>query len=463
MALFPYDGGIAHDVAFGPLVKNSALWLQRLGATPLPVAGPLLQAIATDGETYGHHHTFGEMALAATLVALRDSAGVQVENFASFLARHPAIDRVALKAPTSWSCVHGVERWRSDCGCRMTATTSQAWRGPLRAALEWLSEELHAIYATEAPSYFPDPWSARTTYGITGPPTDLVERARELIELERNALRMFTSCGWFFDDLAGIETLQILKYAARAIDLSGPHRDRLEQGLVSRLARAVSNDPKAGTGADLYGTAVRNRWPADARVAAGFAATAALHPGHTRHQVGGYLVGALGENLVQTQHRRTGHLERFTTQVRRTAGLGVEVELTRSQQPKPVILGMEAFPERERALTQDVLRREALRQVVTAEELVALAHGSAVYPDTLRAAVTRLVPDRPAEMTSETLLRLQNGLDLLALEALPVPFDAQTKFYRLLEAASEHPVAGWRRLAPRLGFARETFADQLTG
>jgi hypothetical protein len=339
----------------------------------------------------------------------------------------------------------------------MNAGTSQTWRGPLRAALEWLAEELHAIYGTEGGRYFSDPWSARTTYGITGAPSDLEGRARELVELERNALRMFTSCGWFFDDLGGIETLQVLKYAARAIDLAGPDRGRLETGLLERLGRAFSNEPNLGSGADLYRRRVRPLWPPEIRVAAGFAATAALCPGHSRHVIGAYLVGALGESMVQTQHRRTGQIDRFVTAVHRAAGFAVEVDLTTAGSSLPITVGLEGLPERERTVARDVLRREALREVFTAEELVRLAHGSADYRETLRAAVTRLVPTAEFEATPEALGRLARALDLLTLEGLPAPFDAQTKFYRLmsiLDGAVTHEI---RTLASRLGFGREAF------
>ncbi len=457
IAVFGYDGPMSHDVAFGPLVKDAAAWVARVRAEPLPVSGPLLRSVATDGETYGHHHRFGEMALAATLEALRADPETQIENFASYLARHPATDPVKLVEPSSWSCPHGVERWRSDCGCRMTSRTSQAWRGPLRAALEWLAEELHAIYATEAQRYFADPWAARTTYGIIGAPSDLEERARELVELERNTLRMFTSCGWFFDDLAGIETLQVLKYAARAIDLAGPNQARLEEGLLARLARALGNDPRLGSGADLYRQRVRPKWPPAIRVAAGFAATAALCPGHSRHLIGAFLVGALGENMLQTQHRRTGQVDRFVTTVHRTQGFSIEVDLTQAGTSRPITVGLEALPERERGLVRDVLRREALREVFTAEELVRLAHGSADYAETLRSAVTRLVPGNPHETSAEGVARLGRALDLLSLAELPVPFDAQTKFFRLMTALNGEGTHQLRSLAGQLGFGREAF------
>src|SRR3989440_13056933 len=89
------------------------------------------------------------------------------------------------------------------------------------------------------------------------------QRARELLELERNALRMFTSCGWFFDDIAGIETIQILRYAARAIELAGADAPRLEAGVLERLARAHSNEPGEGTGRDVYLNHVKRRVPVE--------------------------------------------------------------------------------------------------------------------------------------------------------------------------------------------------------
>jgi hypothetical protein len=174
--------------------------------------------------------------------------------------------------------------------------------------------------------------------------------------------------------------------------------------------------------------------------------------------IGAYLVGALGENMVQTQHRRTGQIDRFVTAVHRAAGFAVEVDLTQAGSSLPITVGLEGLPERERSVARDVLRREALREVFTAEELVRLAHGSADYSETVRAAVTRLVPAAEFEATPEALGRLGRALDLLALEGLSVPFDAQTKFYRLisiLDGAVTHEI---RTLAGRLGFGREAFS-----
>ena len=260
IALFVYDGPISHDVAFGSLLKDASAWAERLLAPGKRGHERRLVAVATDGETYGHHHKFGEVALAWVLRELERRRDARVENFAAFLARHRPEQEVKLVAPTSWSCAHGVERWRADCGCRMAPerSTQQRWRAPLREALDWLAGELHARFEQEGGALFADPWAARDAYG-----TDRTAdgRARELLEMERNALRMFTSCGWFFDDIAGIETIQILRYAARAIELAGADAPRLEAGVLERLARAQSNERAEGTGRDVYLNHVKRRVP----------------------------------------------------------------------------------------------------------------------------------------------------------------------------------------------------------
>src|SRR5438045_1136476 len=225
IAVFTYDGAISHDVAFGPLVRDADAWVERLMAGP-----PQLVAVATDGETYGHHHKGGDAVLARVLDTLKRRGDVRVEHFAGFLARRPPEEEVRLVAPSSWSCPHGVERWRAGCGCRAAPARGlpERWAGSLAGALDWLSEEIRGAFERER---------------------------RELpTALEHQLLRMFTSCGWFFDDIAGIESVIVLRSAARAIELAGPPPDqaRLEAGLLERLALAPSNDATVGSGRELY-------------------------------------------------------------------------------------------------------------------------------------------------------------------------------------------------------------------
>ena len=294
IAVFVYDGDLSHAVAFGDLVRDGVALADVL-ATPLsdtaerPYAADRpdtaerpaevvreLRAIATDGETYGHHHKFADMGIAAALHHLATRSHVTVENFASFLAAHPPLDDVELVEPSSWSCAHGVERWRSACGCRADNSTesSQAWRAPLRDALTWLAGELHEVYQSEGADLLEGVWEARDAYGAVAsvsadgadpsraeafldgwmrPGRDGAARRRaaELLEMERDALRLFTSCAWFFDDVARVEPRQVLTYAVHALELAGEGAERIEAGFVDRLALARCNDPDDGTAADL--------------------------------------------------------------------------------------------------------------------------------------------------------------------------------------------------------------------
>ena len=272
LAVFLYDGAMAQDVAFGSLARDPWLWIDRL--TSGNGDGPRVVSLATDGETFGHHHRDGVVTLEKVLGALGARGDVQVENFAAVLARIPPQGDLRLVGPSSWSCPHGVERWRSDCGCRVHTehATQQRWRAPLRNTLGWLAGELHGVFEREGSALFADPWGARDAYvSVLGSgtldgavaaflaermrtPVDrgVLERAYQLLELERHALRMFTSCGWFFDDIAGIESLMVLRSAARAIELSGADAPRLEAGLLEGLAGAPSNDPSVGSGRELY-------------------------------------------------------------------------------------------------------------------------------------------------------------------------------------------------------------------
>jgi hypothetical protein len=278
-----YDGSLAHDVAFGPLVRDAEAWTARLLAPAVDPASPaVLVSLATDGETWGHHHAFGEMALARTLDQLRARPGIRVENFAAFLARQPATHPVTLVAPSAWSCSHGVERWRSDCGCRINQSqpTSQAWRAPLRDALGWLTAECHALYDRESIAVLRDPAAALEEYGaVIGAGAEAVRtyaagvartdidapgrvRAAELLELERGALRSLTSCAWFFDDLGGIETVQIMRYAMprgrSAWPVRRPHDSRRGSPPDSRRPGAMSGR-SALAGISTSGSPVRSR------------------------------------------------------------------------------------------------------------------------------------------------------------------------------------------------------------
>ena len=470
IALCVYDGPISHDVAFGPLLRDAAVWAERLLAKEPGGTTRRLVAVATDGETYGHHHRFGEVALAWLLRELERQREVRVENFAAFLARHPPEQEVKLVAPTSWSCPHGVERWRADCGCRLAPerATQQRWRAPLRDALDWLAGRLHARFEEEGGALLTDPWAARDAYGAVVScdgasiarfaaaharrPDDAGAgiRARELLELERNALRMFTSCGWFFDDIAGIEAVQILRYAARAIELAGADASPLEAGLLERLARADANEPGAGSGRDIYLNRVKPRVPAPARVAAGYAAVSRIAP--QAHRGGGCYVAQDAAGGVTLTHCRTGREHAFRVSVERLDGARVGVAVQSTDGTPVARLGLADLPERYRSAVVAEFRRELVERCLAPDETQLLASGAADLTRVAARALERAVAALEHDRSPRALVAVNDLADLLHLEGSHIPFDAQTTFYRIRRASAPEQRASLDPVAWRLGF-----------
>lgn len=262
MNVFFYDGPISHDVAFGRLLKDGEAFAKRLlSAFPEGSKGPRLVHIAADGETYGHHQRYGDMALAYCLYFIESSETVSLTNYGEYLEKYPPTHEVELIENSSWSCVHGVERWRDDCGCKtgMHAGWSQGWRRPLKQAMDWLMDRLADIYERESAGLLKDPWTARAGYIAVlldgnkkesflkkHSKTELSDQEKikvlKLLEMQRNSMLMHTSCGWFFDEISGIETVQVMQYAAKAMqyakEITG---ENLEPGYLDFLESAPSN------------------------------------------------------------------------------------------------------------------------------------------------------------------------------------------------------------------------------
>ncbi len=472
IALFVYDGGISHDIAFGQLLQDARAWSARM-APEAGGPGPAdITLVATDGETYGHHHRFGEMALAAVLERLARRPDVRIENCAAFLAAHPPREDVAIVAPTSWSCPHGVERWRADCGCRMgtLVPSHQRWRAPLREALDWLASELHTVFEREARVLLREPWKVRDGYGavmeagteaiasfvneaLRGPagPAESI-RARELLELERNASRMFTSCGWFFDDIGGIEARQVLRYAARAIDLAGGEAARLEAGLLERLAPAESNVPAVGNGRAVYLQSVKPRVAPEVRLAGGYAAARRFAPLATDGDGPGYTARTEGERVSLT-HRRTGRTMEYVATVERSALGRVTVGVTPSDRVALIRLDLADLPERQRRIVAAALRRDLVARWLTPAEIEAIATGTADLRDIVRRILIHAVTDLGRDDSAGAVTRVLELADLLDLLDWTVPFDVQTAFQRVRTDASPERVAALAEVAWRLGFA----------
>ncbi|MBN2374507.1 DUF3536 domain-containing protein, partial [bacterium] len=272
--IFFFDGPISNAIAFENILKSGDLFIKRLlsGFSNERVWDQIL-SVATDGESYGHHHKFGEMALAYLLSHLKEHH-VELINYGEYLELYPPRFQVEILENTSWSCAHGVERWRGDCGCDSGSYPewNQAWRGPLRQALDHLKTLIDSIFESQAKQYLKDPWDAIEDYveiiidrspGKTNAffSEHQVEELKpckrvnvlKLMEMERSAQLMFTSCGWFFDDISGIETVQLLKYAARAIQLAGAFTgEDIERPFMETLSQARSNILKKETGEKIY-------------------------------------------------------------------------------------------------------------------------------------------------------------------------------------------------------------------
>ncbi len=278
--VFFYDGEVASDMSFGNLLKDSKDIVGRLEAGFRPdLSRPQLLNVATDGENYGHHHMWGELALAYALEKVFPQRGFVLTNYAAFLEAAPPRIRVELemgpkKEGSAWSCAHGVGRWKEDCGCSTGGLPNwnQRWRTPLREAFDFLNDRLAHIYEEESARYLKDPWAARNDYievildrreetieqfFSRHAVNDLAPQAwlhpLRLLEMQRHTLLMYTSCGWFFTDLSGLETIQIMKYAARALQL-GTYltHEPLEEPFLKILEQAQSNIPEEGNGRDIF-------------------------------------------------------------------------------------------------------------------------------------------------------------------------------------------------------------------
>jgi alpha-amylase/alpha-mannosidase (GH57 family) len=351
LTIFFYDGQLAKAIAFDGALASSHMLLERFERKAREGgghgAGGRVVNVATDGESYGHHFKFGDRCLAYGLEVEAAARGLRVTNYGEFLEENEPEWEVEIKAGaegegTAWSCAHGVGRWTRDCSCHASAPEgwNQKWRAPLRAALNYVRDEAARAYAEQGGELFRDPWHARDDYvellldarrdrraeflarqaGRRLSETD-ERRALTLLELQRSSLLMFTSCGWFFNDISGIETVQVLSYAARAMDfmdelgLPSPRSEFLE-----RLAEAQSNVAKHGNGADIFRRTVETARVAPTRIAASLAISSLVDKSEQDGEIAGHAFTLT--DFRQEQHGRlalaTGRivLKTFSTRKR---------------------------------------------------------------------------------------------------------------------------------------------------
>lgn len=267
IGVFFYNGPLSQEIAFNGILEDGSILAKRLvQALGEPGDEPRLSHVATDGETYGHHHRHGEMALARAVEDLDADPGVELTNYSAFLSKHPPTRIARIIEGTSWSCAHGIDRWRGDCGCQTGEHSdwSQKWRAPLRQSLDYLRDELIEVFESRGATVLKDPWAARDDYIdliLNGSSDrfldehcrpDLSEEQRklaiDLLEIQHRAMLMYTSCGWFFDDISGLEAVFVLRQAGRVIDLSRRAVGKdLELEFLDILEQARSNvDGRSG-------------------------------------------------------------------------------------------------------------------------------------------------------------------------------------------------------------------------
>lgn len=280
MSIFFYDGPISQAVAFENLLSNGERFSQRLlQGFDEQRDTPQLVNISTDGETYGHHHQYGDMALSYALHYIESNNLAQITNYGEYLEKHHPTREVKIVENSSWSCAHGVERWRSNCGCNsnMKPGWQQKWRAPLRISLDWLRKGITPSFEEYGKILLKDPWKARNDYILVvldRSPQNVEQfldkhaahklkpeeriTVLKLLEMQRHAMLMYTSCGWFFDDISGIETIQIIRYAGRVIQLAEEvFGEKLEPKFLELLKEAPSNVPKQRNGAHIYKKSVK--------------------------------------------------------------------------------------------------------------------------------------------------------------------------------------------------------------
>jgi alpha-amylase/alpha-mannosidase (GH57 family) len=327
ISVFFYDGPVSQAIAFEQLLTSGERFAQRLtGAFDDRRQWDQLVNIATDGESYGHHHRQGEMALAYALHHIETSNLGRLTVYGEYLEKHPPSAEVQIHEKSAWSCSHGVGRWMADCGCNSGGRPgwNQGWRAPLRESLDWLRDELAPLFETKAREYLRDPWNARDDYifvVLNRSPNIRAEffakhAARELndsekitalklLELQRHAMLMYTSCGWFFDEISGIESVQVVQYAARALQLAHEVLDKdLEPGFLERFDAARSNIPANQGGKRIYEKFVKPAmvdWP---KAAAHYAISSIFRQYEPRTRIFSFTVEDETRNLLSSGKTR---------------------------------------------------------------------------------------------------------------------------------------------------------------
>jgi alpha-amylase/alpha-mannosidase (GH57 family) len=509
LALAVFDGPLSRELAFGTATRDSESYLAAVSASAArsSVTSKRLVLAASDGELYGHHKKFADLTLAHVAAVSAASRGLEVTNLEAFFRDEPPTWEAELaKGPggegTAWSCPHGLGRWQRDCGCAMRPREesgwNQSWRGPLREALDDLRARAAGYYEEQAGELFADPWKVRDDFGavLEAPPEQRVHfltrhgqgalragnrraqsRAALLLEMQRACLLMYASCGWFFDDVAGVESALVIRQAAYALDawkdLGGKPPT---EAVLDRLALARSNMPHAGTGADVFRRMAQHRTTSAHAVAAVAMAelASAVGAGQPRSSVPGFAIlrpRLAGRKTAKVSGRaevtrlRTGETETLAYEAAPHGPLGLQCRvgkqnLTLAALPEetrePIVFALLArLAVAARVTGRDCLRALELARASSGAGLVVAAGLRPAFSDLLR----RLLEHAPAEQADAETILAVGGL----LEVVPEPVHDEAR--RRAEEwvwlgvsaarARQSPAPpGLETLAERLGFER---------
>jgi len=345
IGVFFYNGPVSHAVAFERLLDDGEQFAQRLLGGFTDAGCDQLVHIATDGETYGHHHSKGEMALAYALDYVQTRGLAALTNYGEFLERNPPVSEIEIHENTAWSCSHGIGRWSIDCGCNSGGgygTWKQGWRAPLRAALDWLRDSVALCYEQQGRKLLREPWEAREHYirVILDRSPEVREefasqhftrrlsfldkiKAWQLLEMQRHAMLMYTSCGWFFDELSGMETVQVIQYAGRVVQIAQEvFGGSLEEAFLERLAQAKSNIPEHKDGATIYRKWVKPAVVNLQKVAAHYAISSLFEDYPKRTRIFSYSTDLLDVRTMESGHLRLAiGKAQFTSEITQNTAL----------------------------------------------------------------------------------------------------------------------------------------------
>ena len=453
VALFIYDGPASTYVAFGEGLANAARWEESLNTPLADDGGPSIVSIATDGETFGHHHRDGDMALASLIDRISGRSDTAFTNFAAILKSHSPEWDLHLISPSSWSCPHGVDRWRRACGCQFEPGTSQEWRVPLRDGLVALRNGITEVVQRRWPASGGDVWTARDVAGpdLAGAP-ELDGEARPLLEAEQHSLAMFTSCAWFFDDIGRLEPRIVLRHAARALDfLPSADRAPLEAALVATLAEAHSNDPEKGSGADIWNRDVLPDAAGPATLAAGIAALRVLAPDaldDLRMPAHDWRID--GDDIAIV-HRRTGRETAWQVDTLTHGVVAIRSNVTPVPGNIATAVGIAGYPWPVRALLREIATPIILDASLSPDDLAAVRAGllePAVVRIRALAGAWRLVM---RDGLDDAGIVVHGALDLYDMENVPIGDAEQAEAFTQLVARAPSPMR--ESIAARFGIS----------